>query len=242
MESRKETRICIVQPNPCSPSETFLQAHADRLPGKVLVVHGGIPMIGDRYVRSRAIPVRAVRKLIRNLRGQGFDAEVTASYSKVFRAFKPHAVLAEYGETGVDVLDACVQSSIPLVVHFHGYDASRHDCLERMKGPYRRMFSAAAAVIAVSRAMRNALIDLGAPAEKVHWNPCGVDCDAFGGAKPESAPPVVLAVGRFTEKKAPQLTLLAFAHVRRAVAEARLRMVGGGPLLDSCRDLCKGLA
>lgn len=232
-------RLCIAQPNACSPSETFLQSHADHLPGNVLVVQGG--MIGDRYVRSRAIPVRAVRKLIRIVRGQGFDAEVTACYSKVFRRFKPHVVLAEYGETGVDVMEACVKSRVPLVVHFHGYDASRHDCLERMRLPYRRMFDVAVAIIAVSRAMRETLVELGAPAEKVHWNPCGVDCNAFGGADPAHAPPVFIAVGRFTEKKAPQLTLLAFAQVHRTNPQARLRMVGGGPLLDSCRDLAYGL-
>jgi glycosyltransferase involved in cell wall biosynthesis len=75
----------------------------------------------------------------------------------------------------------------------------------------------------------------------VHWNPCGVDCRGFRSAAPATAPPVFLAVGRFVEKKAPQLTILAFAAVHRQNPEVRLRMIGNGPLLDACRDLAHGL-
>jgi glycosyltransferase involved in cell wall biosynthesis len=48
-------------------------------------------------------------------------------------------------------------------------------------------------------------------------------------------------VGRFVERKAPQLTLLASARVHERYPHARLRMVGNGPLLDACRDLARGL-
>jgi glycosyltransferase involved in cell wall biosynthesis len=99
------------------------------------------------------------------------------------------------------------------------------------------MFREAAAVIAVSRAMERKLISLGAPPQKVHYNPYGVDCREFAGADPATAPPLFVAVGRFVEKKAPDLTLQAFAEVRRAVPEARLRIVGDGPLLERCREL-----
>jgi glycosyltransferase involved in cell wall biosynthesis len=52
----------------------------------------------------------------------------------------------------------------------------------------------------------------------------------------------MLAVGRFVEKKAPTLTIRAFAEAHRAHPEARLRMIGDGPLLDRCRELVKDLA
>jgi glycosyltransferase involved in cell wall biosynthesis len=50
-----------------------------------------------------------------------------------------------------------------------------------------------------------------------------------------------LAVGRFVEKKAPQLTLRAFVNVLGNMPEARLRMIGDGPLLEECRDLADRL-
>jgi glycosyltransferase involved in cell wall biosynthesis len=113
------------------------------------------------------------------------------------------------------------------------------EVLEENAESYPAMFRQAAAIIAVSRAMQRKLVSLGAPPEKVHYNPCGVDCTEFGEATPASAPPVFLAVGRFVAKKAPQLTLSAFAEVHRACAKARLRMLGDGPLLEECRSLAQ---
>ncbi len=66
-------------------------------------------------------------------------------------------------------------------------------------------------------------------------------CSRFSGAEPGRAAPSFLAVGRFVEKKAPDVTLRAFAEVRQQVPDARLVMVGDGPLLASCRDLSTSL-
>jgi glycosyltransferase involved in cell wall biosynthesis len=167
--------------------------------------------------------------------------EPTAAYVRAFRRNRVGAVLAEYGTTGVLVMDASRQLGLPLIVHFHGYDASVRSLLEENSEPYREMFRRAAAIIAVSEAMRRKLISLGAPPAKVHLIPCGVDCTAFDRSDPASAPPVLLAVGRFIEKKAPHITIEAFSKAHRAVPEARLRMVGDGPLLEECRTLAKTL-
>jgi colanic acid/amylovoran biosynthesis glycosyltransferase len=146
-------------------------------------------------------------------------------------------VLAEYGPTGVLAMDACRRAGIPLVVHFHGYDASERAVLAAHSETYPIMFREAAAIIAVSRAMQRKLVSLGALPEKVHYNPCGIDCEVFEASDPAAAPPVFLAVGRFVEKKGPQLTLKAFAEVYEAYPSARLRMIGDGPLLEECRAL-----
>jgi glycosyltransferase involved in cell wall biosynthesis len=84
--------------------------------------------------------------------------------------------------------------------------------------------------------MRARLIALGAPDHKVHFNPCGVDCSQFADADPAAADAAFLAVGRFTPKKAPQVTLEAFASVWRHVPAATLRMIGDGPLLEECQQ------
>jgi glycosyltransferase involved in cell wall biosynthesis len=173
--------------------------------------------------------------------GDGLQEEQTAAYLKLFRERKIEAALAEYGEMGVQVMDATQRAGIPLIVHFHGYDASVTSVLEEHRETYPRMFSLASAIIAVSRAMQRKLVQLGAPEEKVHYNPYGVDCDRFRGADPGAAPPLFVAVGRFTEKKAPQITIAAFAKVRDACPNARLRMIGEGPLLEHCKGLANDL-
>jgi glycosyltransferase involved in cell wall biosynthesis len=173
--------------------------------------------------------------------GAGLDRETTAAYLKIFRKQKIDAVLAEYGETGVQVMHAARAARVPLIVHFHGYDASVTSVLEEHRTNYPRMFSIASAIIAVSRVMQRKLIDLGAPADKVYYNPYGVDCERFGGADPENMPLHFIAVGRFTEKKAPHITLAAFARVVKEFPEAVLRMIGEGPLFESCKELAAQL-
>jgi colanic acid/amylovoran biosynthesis glycosyltransferase len=234
-----DVRVCVVTPYLPAPSETFIRGHVEGLPARVTLVHSWPPSVGVGPVLSP--PARAWHKAVGLLTGRGAREATTAGYVAAFRRARAEAVLAEYGTTGVDVMEACGRLGLPLVVHFHGYDASVRSVLEENAETYPRMFKSAAAVVAVSRAMQRKLVELGAPADKVHYNPCGIDCRKFSGADPASAPPVLLAVGRFVEKKAPQLTLRAFAAAHEVRADARLRMIGDGPLLDECRALARSL-
>lgn len=231
--------VCIVTPYLPVVSETFIRGHVDRLPARTVLVHGWPPSIGDSPVLSW--PTRVGYKLRKRILRNGGGGEMTAAYVAAFRRFRTDAVLAEYGTTGIDVMEACGKSAIPLIVHFHGYDASVHELLARHANDYLNMFEQAAAIVAVSRTMQQKLISLGAPSEKVHYNPYGINCQQFSGAQPRNAAPLLLAVGRFVEKKAPQLTLRAFAQAHKASPEGRLRMVGAGPLLDECRALIEEL-
>jgi colanic acid/amylovoran biosynthesis glycosyltransferase len=234
-----DTQICVVTDYLPAASETFIRSHVENLPARVVLIHGWRPTVDDRMVLS--FPQRAVHKAWRLLTASGLQRETTAAYLQAFKRYRPAAVLAEYGPTGVQTTEACWRLGIPLVVHFHGYDASEYSVLKDHAETYPVMFDKAAAVVAVSRAMQERLISLGAPPEKVYYNPCGVDCSLFGGATPEQAPPVFVAVGRFVDKKAPQLTLSAFARVYREAPDARLRMIGDGPLLVECRELAEKL-
>ena len=221
-------------------SETFLR-HAELLPGSITVVHGFLPTIGDRPVLNTSLAGRGLRRIKRRLLSQSEHDEAVNAYAWLFKTKKPRVVLAEYGPTGVHVLEACRRLDIPLVVHFHGYDASETSVLNEQADGYARLFEEAAALVVVSRAMKHQLISLGAPWRKIHCNPCGVDCARFSGAAPGIAPPTLLSVGRFVVKKAPHLTIQAFAKTRDLVPDARLRMIGDGPLLASCRALVEDL-
>lgn len=237
-------RTLIVQPNLCGYSETFLEAHAEKLSGIIKVLHGSLsplPLSENQPILNQLILHRALRKVQRVVLRKSWDWERTASYLKVFREFRPDVVLAEYGPSGVAVSEACQVYGVPLVVHFHGYDASIQSVIEEYREGYRKLFSQAAAIIAVSHKMREQLIQMGAPESKVRLNCCGVEIKNFKDAKPSSAPPIFLSVGRFVEKKAPYLTLLAFKHVVNACPDAKLKMIGDGQLLGPCQDLATGL-
>jgi glycosyltransferase involved in cell wall biosynthesis len=105
---------------------------------------------------------------------------------------------------------------------------------------YQRVFSTARAIIAVSRDMVERLVALGAPPDRMVHNACGAALSDLP-ASPAAAPPRFVAVGRLTAKKAPFVTLLAFAAVRELVLDATLEIVGDGPLRGTCDQLLKAL-
>ena len=236
----QRARLAIVCVGTPGPSETFINAHIERLPTKVVVGGWWSPQVGNRPVLSR--PHLGIYKMARILFREGLVArQTTAAYVKTFRRHMVNVVMAEYGTTAVQALPACRRLGIPLVAHFHGYEASNRAILEEYASAYRTLFQDAAAIVAVSHAMRRKLIGLGAAADKVHYNPCGVDCQKFAGANPGQASPTLLAVGRFVDKKAPHLTILAFARAFERCPDARLRIIGDGPLRDACFELARAL-
>jgi glycosyltransferase involved in cell wall biosynthesis len=161
---------------------------------------------------------------------------------RYFRKRGVAVVLAEYGVTGVELLGPCRSAGVPLVVHFHGYDAYQESIVGGPIGRcYRDLFEYARGIVVVSKHMRDQLLKLGAPGEKLHVIPCGVDTRLFDAAEPGATPPTLLAVGRFVEKKAPHLLIVAMSRVIRACPEARLTMIGSGPLLPACRQLAAAL-
>jgi len=143
------------------------------------------------------------------------------------------AVMVEYGLTGVAVMDVCEQAQIPLIVHFHGFDAYLKSVIDEYKNKYAVMFRKASALVAVSTEMKQQLIFLGAPAHKIHYNSCGVDVHKFIQRSKQFSEPVFLFVGRFVNKKAPHLILLSFSKVLEKIPSAKLLMIGDAGLGNS---------
>jgi colanic acid/amylovoran biosynthesis glycosyltransferase len=238
----RRLNICVVHPSENASSETFIRQHIERLPARS--VHGGpLPTWysnGKPLVKRRLVMkgIGLLATYLLNLSPERFSRR---AFTRYLRRNAIDVVLAEYGPTGVEIQVCCHDAGVPLVVHFHGFDAYSVPVLEEHREGYKQLFATAAAVVAVSRPMAEQLLALGVPKEKLFVNSCGVDVDAVNGASPGLVKPEFLAVGRFVDKKAPHLTLLAFAKVVEACPEARLTMVGEGPLLDCCKQLAGAL-
>ncbi len=247
MITKRQLNICIIVPENNVYSETFIRAHIDRLPGKVTFLYGGLfptrQADGRLLVPEPSFLERTKRSLLYRLFKINFSEDLLKH--KILQQFlisnKIDLVLAEYGPTGARVMNVCQKANIALIVHFHGFDAYEKNTLKDFGNQYLEMFKIAAAIVSVSTHMRQVLINMGAPADKVHTNPCGMNAQLFSAANPEKAPPTFLSVGRFVEKKAPHLTLLAFKKVSTKIPEAKLVMAGDGPLLDACKTMTKAL-
>ena len=235
-------RLCIACSQLGAVSETFIRDHITRLPMPVRVLHGGSPCYDGegRNVGPSRI-ARLAQALSRWLGGSGLPWLYDKPIARFLRRNNIAAVLTEYGTVGVKVMKACTRAGVPLVVHFHGYDAYKNEIIESNRQQYAEMFEYASAIVAVSQDMKQQLIAIGAPAEKIFWIPCGVDTTVFDKAAPENAEIQFLAVGRFVEKKAPQLTLLAFSKVLKTCPDSTLKMIGDGQLFGLCQQMAQAL-
>jgi colanic acid/amylovoran biosynthesis glycosyltransferase len=152
-----------------------------------------------------------------------------------FKKKKIDLVFAEYGTSGVRLLPVCKELGIPLIAHFHGFDASRKRLLEEHEG-YKKLFEYATFIVVVSKKMQEDFLKLGCPSEKLIYNPYGPSNDFFE-VSPTFSRPRFIAVGRFVDKKAPYYIILAFREVLKKYPEAQLIMAGQGKLRESCKNL-----
>lgn len=244
-DSRSSQRVvCVIHPNKFGASETFIRAHVERLPARPLVLYGGyFPVYrnDDKPLLPSGLLQRFGRGVLRRCLPLSSQHFRNAALERYFKRHRVEAVLAEYGQTGVAVMDACLAAAVPLVVHFHGFDAFDQRVLDGLQGKYMGLFVMAASIIAPSESMRHRLLELGAPAAKVFVNPYGVDAAVFSGGNPGASPPTLVSVGRFVDKKAPHLTLLSFRRALEECRDAELCMVGDGELLEACKQIAGAL-
>ena len=243
--------IAIVTPNKkTSYSETFIKVHLEQLPARIhhlygisnrgyppIYAHDGSPFFSDNilfnYIEAgidRLFGESGIGYYLRNRKLQSYLLEQNIEI-----------VLAEYGPTGTFVMNVCDRLQIPLVVYFYGRDSYHHMTIQRFGKRYQKMFNIAKLVFTVSEDMRQQLIRLGLDANKAILNPCPPQQGYFSFTKKAVSPPVFLAVGRFTSKKSPDLTLRAFQLVAKENPDARLIMIGDGPLFAQCIQLASYL-
>jgi glycosyltransferase involved in cell wall biosynthesis len=241
----RKKKLCIITPLEGAYSETFIQNHIRYLDFEKVIIYGTVPeeyksADADKYLFSREWYNRFRYKITTKLTGQPDDDLPQKALARFLKRKAISIVLAEYGPTGAMVANVCHELNIPLVVHFHGYDASVYSVLEEYRTLYADMFSKAAAIIAVSTAMVERLKQIGAAADKIKLNTYGVDIDLFKKNTPLNTK-TFLSVGRFVDKKAPHLTILAFYKAFQQDKSIHLTMVGDGPLLNACKELVTAL-
>jgi len=233
-------KIALIITNPETETETFIKRHRDLITGDVVVYHGGYPSqfnsIEGRF--SHRQPTYFIDRLLSIL-----FKKINVKERALTRSLKKQEVnlcYAEFGPNGVGVMRSCKKLNIPLIVNFHGYDIYKKSIIEEYKESYLELFKNANKIIGVSREMCRRLEEFGCAKEKIAYLPCAPD-DIFFSLSPKKNNKNIISTGRFIDKKAPYLTLIMFSKVLKHEPEAKLTMIGDGPLLTCCINLAKSL-
>lgn len=235
-------KIAILTPLKKEEAETFIQNHIAQLPFEKIVIYGGsLPYLAHNHQptilqRRKFRLLQFIRKKL-GLKKKRFEE---VHLSSILKKEKVDVIFAEYLITGAETLEVCKKLNIPLISIALGYEISKYDIIERYKIKYKALFKYASTILVVSEHMKVSLEALDCPDSKIIFSPAAPD-KTFFKVKPHFFTKQVLAVGRFVEKKAPHLTILAFHKVLKKVPDAKLVMAGEGALLNVCKDLVKVL-
>lgn len=211
--------------------------------------------VGARLLKNLALPTE--RSLVLNRGGAlGWTSEVIYKiwgvapilYRQV-QQLNPILIHAHFGVGGALVLPLKRLLKIPMVVTFHGFDATVKDEYARRSFYGHRVYirrreslkREGNLFIAVSEFIKTKLLEQGFPPEKIVVHYIGVDLDKFRPDPNVPREPVVLFVGRLVEKKGCEYLIRAMIKVQAAMPDVELVVIGDGPLRSSLEEMATGL-
>lgn len=226
--------IAIFSPSQNPYSETFIQAHKNGLKGTVFYFYGKGANI---HLESYGLVYKEIglkKLLFYKIRGVK-SPTIWQQLAKKLKDLKVQSILVEYGTHAHHLLPLFDLVDIDINVHFHGYDAYMYAVINST-GNYQKVFNKAKNIIAVSKDMECKLLEIGCPKAKLSLNTYGPR-DLFFKNEAQFSKKQLIAVGRFTDKKAPYYTIFAFEKALKEHPDATLIMAGTGELLNTCMNL-----
>lgn len=140
---------------------------------------------------------------------------------------------ARFGTAGVELLPYARKAKLPLIVSFHGFDATKlAKQSKRYRQQLKKVFRYAKAVTVVSEHMKRQVIRLGCPPEKITLIRSGINLRNFP-YMPQTLSGKqgtfrLLSVGRLTEKKGMDTLIKAFRRLHKKHPQVSLTIVGDG--------------
>lgn len=172
------------------------------------------------------------------------------AHARTWREMGVRLVHAHFATDAVDAWPAVKAAGLPMLVTLHGYDVAVHPSWWRSgrAGLRRRLFPARLArlarerrvrFLAVSAALREVAVTRGIARDRIGVHHVGIDTALFPvSPRPMADRPLeVLFVGRLVEKKGVATLIEALACATRVVPEAKLVVIGDGPLRGDLENL-----
>ncbi|MDJ0532705.1 MAG: glycosyltransferase [Xenococcaceae cyanobacterium MO_207.B15] len=229
-------------------SETFIPAQINSL-SKYEPYYVGTKLIDTQQLGKAKVivPFGGKSRIYRQL--FAMTGYLWSGWLKRIKDIKAQLIHAHFGIDGVLALPIAQKTGLPLMVTFHGYDITSNDCSKYVPGwnyqtyekGRRILFKEAQLFIAVSDFIRSKLIEKGCPEEKIVVHYIGIDTDKFKPDPTVNRKPVVLFVGRLTEKKGCEYLIRAMAQVQSVMPEVELVIIGNGILKPKLEELAAQL-
>jgi glycosyltransferase involved in cell wall biosynthesis len=164
------------------------------------------------------------------------------------RSLRPRLVHAHFGRGGALALPIGRALRVPLVVHYHGGDATKDKHYRRGPLPtvYQQRLAAlqreAALIVCVSDFVHDRLLARGFPADKLLVHRYGVETHGFDDLPSPAVPqPYLLFAGRFVEKKGIPTLIEAMRRLEGEGRHIRLKLVGDGEIAGDLKRAATGL-
>lgn len=226
-----------------NPSETFIRAQAESL-GRFRPLY-----VCSRRTPGLSLPESRVHLLCRNgIVGKVQRARFrflgpSLSQQRKLARESPVLLHAHFGPDGCQAISLARALDIPLVVSLHGYDITvDDDQLWRWYLRRRGLLQAhGARFICVSDFIRKQALARGFPAEKTVVHYTGIDTDFFRPDPNVVRRPIVLFVGRLDPVKGCEYLIRAMARVQEVLPQAKLVVIGDGPLRKGLQQLANAM-
>ncbi len=185
------------------------------------------------------------RKL--NIEYTFFSNSFSKRFEKFVSEFQPDVIHCHFGTHFFRLGNYFEKNPIPTIITFHGYDASQELTDETYCKGLRKAFKNPFVYgTAVSQAIKNNLLKIGLPSDRIFVDYLGVDVDFFKRNSPKifniDKPATFLQVSNFVEKKGHEYTIKAFRkHLDTTKTDDILIFGGAGPLYDEMVALTKEL-
>lgn len=214
-------RVAIWREDLLPGSETFIVNQAEALQRWIPVL-SGIRRRPGRLAARPAFTLEESRSLAHRLDRRLYWRLGTSV--RLHRHLTGTSLLhAHFGPDAARLMPAARLARRPLLATFHGYDA--HVPAAELRADYGRLFARAQGLIAISQFIRDRLLTIGAPEEKITVLPIGIPLADDHPSAPAGTS--ILFAGRLVEVKGGADLIRALSQM---AAPPPLVVIGDGPL------------
>lgn len=169
-------------------------------------------------------------------------------YLRLLEGMRPVLIHAHFGIDAVYALPIARRLGIPLVTTFHGFDATLSTAALLCSPAWanfplfrRRLARQGNLFLCSSSFIRDRVLEMGFPEDRTHVHYTGVDPAAITPRDRSEETPTILHVARLVEMKGTRYLISAFKLLQIRHPDARLVIIGDGPLRHSLCRLVEAL-